>query len=136
MTHLIRLDDLVFVSPQIPAEDMAELARHGVALVVSHRPDEEEPGQPSFRELEAAARDAGLRLIHAPVRGLPDDDAVAATAQALADASPDRAVLLFCRSGMRSAAAWAMARARQGADSQALRAAAADAGYDLSRVPL
>ena len=83
-----------------------------------------------------AARSAGLTFVHAPVRGLPDEAAIAATAAALKDAAPDRAVVLFCRSGMRSAAAWAMARARQGADPEALRAAAAQAGFDLSRVPL
>ena len=44
--------------------------------------------------------------------------------------------MFFCRSGMRSAAAWAMAERRAGAEPDALREAAAAAGYDLSRLPL
>ena len=43
---------------------------------------------------------------------------------------------MFCRSGMRSAATWAMAQRLDGADPYDLRAAAASAGYDLSRLPL
>lgn len=131
-----RLEETVFTAPQIQVEDIPGLARDGVKVIVSHRPDDEEPGQPSAAALAAAARDAGLTFIHAPVRGMPDEAAIAATAQALEGAGPAGAALLFCRSGMRSTAAWAMARARQGAEPEALRAAAANAGYDLSRVPL
>lgn len=116
--------------------DLSDLAASGVAVLVSHRPDHEELGQPTAEEMAEAARAVGLTFVHAPVRGLPDEAATHATAQALDGAADGRAVVLFCRSGMRSAAAWAMARARQGADPHTLRAAAAEAGYDLSRVPL
>lgn len=105
-------------------------------MLVSHRPDHEDPDQPTAAEMADAARAAGLTFVHAPVRGLPDEAAVSATARALENAAPGRAVVMFCRSGMRSSAAWAMARAQQGADPDALRAAAAEAGHDLSRVPL
>ncbi|WP_167765408.1 MULTISPECIES: TIGR01244 family sulfur transferase [unclassified Brevundimonas] len=136
MIHLAQLENAVLVSSQIRAEDLARLMKQGVALVISHRPDDEELGQPTAQDLDAAARDVGLTFIHAPVRGLPDEAAIAATAQALEGAGSEGTALLFCRSGMRSAAAWAMARARQGVDAASLRAAAAAAGYDLSRVPL
>jgi len=51
----------------------------------------------------------------------------------LADGLP---TVMFCRSGMRSASAWAMAQRLSGTDADALRDAAAEAGYDLGRVPL
>jgi uncharacterized protein (TIGR01244 family) len=68
-----------------------------------------------------------------PVSGLPGPDQVAAVAELLADGLP---TVMFCRSGMRSASAWAMAQRLAGVDAEALRDAAADAGYDLGRVPL
>ena len=49
---------------------------------------------------------------------------------------PDDKAVFFCRSGMRSAAAWAMADRLAGGEPDVLRDAAATAGYDLSRVPL
>lgn len=130
------LENGVLAAGQISPAAVQDLARAGAVLLVSHRPDHEEPGQPSAAAMEAAARAAGIDFVHAPVRGLPDEAAVAATAQALERAGPGRVVVLFCRSGMRSAAAWAMARTRQGADPDELRAAAAEAGFDLSRLPL
>jgi uncharacterized protein (TIGR01244 family) len=43
-------------------------------------------------------------------------------------------VLAFCRSGTRSTFLWALARAERGADAEALVAAAAAAGYDLTPI--
>jgi uncharacterized protein (TIGR01244 family) len=89
---------------------------------------------PTASEIEATARKAGLAYHHIPVRGLPDDDAVEAV-RAVLNQAGGGAVLLHCKSGMRSTAAWAMATAEtNGADR--VRAAAAAAGYDLSRLPL
>lgn len=115
---------------------MRELAASGFSCLVNHRPDHEEPDQPSAAEILAAAELEGLRVVTAPVRGLPDADAVAATRAAIDSLGPNDKALLFCRSGMRSAAAWAMAERLRGVEPDVLRAAAAEAGYDLSRLPL
>jgi uncharacterized protein (TIGR01244 family) len=130
------LDDYVFVSGQITPQDIAELSSAGVIRVVCHRPDFEESDQPTAASIADAAAACGISFVHIPVRGLPDAESVAATARALEDLGPDETILLFCRSGMRSSAAWAMARSRAGANPDELRARAAAAGYDLSRVPL
>lgn len=127
------LSTTVWTSPQLRPDELPALAQAGVARIVNNRPDHEEPDQPTSNEMEVAAIAAGLDYRWVPIHGLPDADQVAAVEAALTDGVP---TVLFCRSGMRSAAAWAMARSRQGDDADALREAAADAGYDLSRLPL
>lgn len=101
--------------------------------IVNNRPDHEEPGQPTAAEMAAAAVAAGLDYIWIPISGMPSPAQAAAVADALVDGKP---TVLFCRSGMRSSAAWAMAECARGADAETVRAAAAAAGYDLSRLPL
>ncbi|MBB4659215.1 TIGR01244 family sulfur transferase [Parvularcula dongshanensis] len=124
------LEDEVAVSPQITASDVAEAARQGYKTIVSNRPDGEEPGQPDAAAIAAAAEAAGLRFVHVPIgREGPSPLDVEAMAAAI-DASGK--TLAYCRSGMRSATLWALARARQGQEADTLIARARDAGYDLS----
>lgn len=130
------LSDQVWVSGQLTPRQVSELAAAGFTCVVNHRPDGEEAGQPAAEAIARAAAEAGLDAVHAPSRGLPDAGVVAATRAALDRLGPDGKAVLFCRSGMRSAAAWAMAERMGGADPDVLRAAAAAAGYDLGAVPL
>jgi uncharacterized protein (TIGR01244 family) len=124
----------VWAAPQIAAGDLDQAASLGVRLIVNNRPDAEEGNQPTSAEIEAAARGAGLAYVHIPVAGMPGPDAVAKMAIALAT---DQPMLMFCRSGTRSTIAWALAMRSLGrGEPDDLRAAAAAAGYDLSRVPL
>lgn len=128
------LGKTVWAAPQIAVEDLAAIAAMGVRRVVNNRPDEEDPGQPSSAEIEAAVRAAGLDYVHAPVLGMPGTDAVRAVAAAL---EADEPVLMYCRSGTRSTVAWALAMRDLGrAEPDEIREAAANAGYDLSRLPL
>lgn len=123
----------VFVAGQIHPNDMDDAVAHGVRRIVNNRPDHEEPGQPTSAEVETAARAAGLDYVHAPARGLPDASVVAAVGSALEDGEP---VLLFCKSGMRSAAAWALASSANGVAREDILKATAAAGYDLSGLPI
>lgn len=135
--HLRALSGRVSVCGQLDPADMRALAEAGVFTVINNRPDDEDPGQPSSDVIGAAARAAGLDYLHAPIWGLPDEPTIAVVAERLAaDAARDGRTVLFCRSGMRSAAVWAMAERSRGADPADLRTAAAGAGYDLGRVPL
>lgn len=136
LASLRPLSPTVWVTGQVLPGHIGGLREAGFTCVVNHRPDDEEPGQPTAAEIAAAADAAGLRVVHAPARGLPDAAAVAATREVLDSLGGDDKALFFCRSGMRSAAAWAMAERQTGADPQALREAALAAGYDLGRVPL
>lgn len=127
------LSATVWASSQLAPEALADLAAAGVQRIISNRPDGEDPGQPSATEMEAAARAVGLSFAWVPVSGMPDVDQVSAVRDLLADGL---ATVMFCRSGTRSATAWAMSERMRGADADDLRASAASAGYDLNRLPL
>ena len=127
-----RLDELAFVAGQITPSDVAEAAAQGVTMIVNNRPDDEEPGQPTGAEIEAAAEAAGLEYRFIPVAGGISIDRIAAMAEALGDA--EGPVLAFCRSGTRSAFLWALARAGMGDEAEALVGKAAAAGYDLAPI--
>jgi uncharacterized protein (TIGR01244 family) len=126
----ITLTPLMAVAPQISPEDCAAAAAQGYVAIVSNRPDGEAPGQPNAATMQAAAEAAGLRFAHIPIDhsgfAMPQVEAMAAV---LRDGGP---VLAFCRSGTRSANLWALAAASMGEDPEALVAAAAGGGYDLS----
>jgi uncharacterized protein (TIGR01244 family) len=122
------LKTLVADAP-LQAADIADAAAQGVTLIVNNRPDGEEPGQASAADLEAAAKASGLDYVHIPVALEFSGDKVAALSEALAGA--EGRALLACRSGTRSAYLWALARAREGADPQAVVHRAARAGYNV-----
>ena len=107
-----QLDDKVLVSGQIRPDEVAALRTQGVTLIVNNRPDGEEPGQPLGVEIEEAATAVGIDYRSVPIiRGIGPADA-----DAMRDAissSPGK-VLAFCRSGTRSALAWALARNDEG----------------------
>jgi uncharacterized protein (TIGR01244 family) len=133
MTAFRRVTDSLSVSPQIAVDDLDRAASEGFVLVINNRPDDEEPGQPSSAQVEAAARAAGLDYVHIPVRGGPTFDQVEAVRRAVEGA--EGPVLAFCRSGTRSIVTWSLGQAASGAaDRGELVRLGADAGYDLSGV--
>jgi uncharacterized protein (TIGR01244 family) len=93
----------VCVAPQLGPDAMAEAARAGFRAVVNNRPDfEEGPHQPTSAQIGAAAVAAGLAYRHLPVDGgYQSPSEIAAMAELLADLP--RPLLMFCRSGARSA---------------------------------
>src|SRR3954463_11539163 len=126
------LGERVLVSGQIQPEDVPGFPAQGVATIVNNRPDGEEAGQPTGAEVEEAARAAGLDYVHIPISDGFSDDKIAAMDAALANS--DGAILVYCKSGTRSAFLWALARARQGADAEELVSLADQAGYDLRQI--
>jgi uncharacterized protein (TIGR01244 family) len=123
-----RLDDRVFVAGQIRPEDMAGIAALGVTTIVNNRPDGEEPGQPSGDEIADAAEAAGLVYREVPVSGGIEPAQIETMAEA------DGKLLLYCRSGTRSAYLWALAQRGSGLSGDEVIARAAAAGYDLSAI--
>lgn len=101
------INDRYAVAPQIEPGDLAAILAAGYRSVMCNRPDGEEPGQPTFAVIAAAAKAAGLVTRHVPVRsGHITDDDVAAFAAAIAELPAP--VFAYCRSGARCTHLWAM----------------------------
>lgn len=94
------LNDEYAVTAQISLADLETIRDLGFKSVVCNRPDNEDPGQPSFAEISARAAELGLEVAHVPISGPPPADAVRAMVDAL-DELP-KPMLAYCRSGNRS----------------------------------
>ncbi len=133
MSPFRTIDRRFLASPQIGTGDIAAARELGVTLVVNNRPDGESDDQPAGAEIEAAARAAGMDYIAIPVTsagfGQPQVEAMCEALE-----GTDGLVLGYCRSGTRSTLLWALAQASDGADPDAIAAAAAAAGYDVGPV--
>ena len=127
-----QLDEKTLVSGQIDPEQVAQLKKFGVTMIVNNRPDSEEPGQPTGAEIETAAEAAGIAYRYIPIhRGIGPSDA-----EAMEEAieATDGKLFAYCKSGTRSALTWAVARRQQGASVEELQQAAASAGVDLTPI--
>ncbi len=127
-----KISSRISVSPQIAADDVAALKAEGFRAIICNRPDGEGADQPSFEEIEAAARTAGIEARYVPVTsGIVKDDDVAAFGAALKDLP--RPVLAYCRTGTRSATLWSFWEAKKRPMPEILAATKA-AGYDMNGV--
>lgn len=129
-----RLNDFVFVSPQIAPADVDAARELGVALIVNNRPDGESEDQPSGAEIAQAASEAGLDYVAIPVTHAGFSQSQVAAMREALDRAGESRVLAYCRSGTRSTLLWALAEAGAGADPAVLRQTAAEAGYDLAPI--
>ncbi|OSQ38034.1 TIGR01244 family sulfur transferase [Thalassospira mesophila] len=125
-----RLSDDLTVSPQVPLEAIPAIADAGFKTIMCNRPDQEDPGQPSFDEISAKAAECGLETVFLPVvSGNVQDADVDAFASALATAS--KPVFAYCRTGTRCTILWSLANAGKMTTSEIV-SAAANAGYDMA----
>ncbi len=120
------------VGPQIAIGDLQALADQGYRSIICNRPDGEGADQPTFEEIEAAARPLGLEARYLPVESgrVSDEDAEAFKAALRELPGP---ILAYCRSGTRSATLWSLAQADEMSTPDIL-AATKSAGYDMSGV--
>jgi uncharacterized protein (TIGR01244 family) len=128
-----KLDETISVAGQITPADITEAAAQGFTFVINNRPDDEQPGQPTAAEIEAAARAAGLGYRAIPITHAGFSENQVTAMQEALEAAPGP-VLAFCRSGTRSTLIWALARARMGDDAETLQTKAQAAGYDLTPI--
>ncbi|MBP2549002.1 uncharacterized protein (TIGR01244 family) [Neorhizobium galegae] len=98
-----QINDEYSVTGQITPADLDDIKALGFKSIVCNRPDDEEPGQPSFDEVAARARELGLEIAHVPVGRMGVD---AEAVQGMVDALDEfpRPMLGYCRSGARSKA--------------------------------
>lgn len=106
---MLELDEKVTVSAQVQPGDMAGLAAEGYRAVICNRPDGEEPGQPNWDEVKAAAEAQGMSTYFIPMTSR-DCDLEDAEAFAQAMAETDGKVFAYCRSGARCQSIWAAAK--------------------------
>ncbi len=129
--NMIKVSDEFSLSPQIRLEDIDNLAGAGVRSLLCSRPDGEANDQPTFAELESAARQAGMQVAHVPViSGKVNEENVddfRAAFEAL-----EKPVHAFCRTGTRSMTLWSLYQRRLGVDDATLLARARASGFDLA----
>lgn len=128
MNRMREISSGQYVSGQIDVRSIEDLVAAGVRFVVNNRPDGEEAGQPTSDQSAKAAAAAGLGYAHLPMAGGLDMETIADARALLANGEP---ILLYCRSGMRSALLWAAVQAANGEDIQTVLAAASNAGFDF-----
>lgn len=120
------------VSAQITAEDLTTIRKAGFRAIICNRPDGEAADQPSFEEIEAAAKAEGLSTRYLPINtGMVRDEDATNFGRALRDLPGP--VLAYCRSGTRSATLWSLSEARSRPVAEILAATQA-AGYDMAGV--
>jgi uncharacterized protein (TIGR01244 family) len=130
-----QITDFLSVAGQISKDDIAGLAKAGVATIINNRPDNEEPGQLTAAEAEAEAKKHGIDYRYLPVTTNAITRAQVAEFDKLLLRSP-KPVLAHCRSGTRCYLMWAAARALFERESPLkLVAHAAIKGYDLRVLP-
>jgi uncharacterized protein (TIGR01244 family) len=90
---------------QITPEQVKDIAAAGFKSIICARPDNEDPGQPDFSAIEAAAEAQGLVAIHIPVSGMLGEEQVIRFRQGWEN-SP-KPMLGYCRSGGRAGSLFA-----------------------------
>lgn len=133
MADFRELSDEFLVSPQLEVADVADASEQGVTLIVNNRPDGEDPTAPQGDEIEEAAKAAGIDYLAIPIGhsgfSLPQIDTLLEAVR-----KANGKVLGYCRSGTRSTFLWALSRAKLGDTPEAIAAAAARGGYDISPI--
>jgi uncharacterized protein (TIGR01244 family) len=124
-----RLDEQVYVAPQLVAADFEAARAAGVRTIINNRPDGEAPDQLPSAEAARLAEAAGLDYVHIPV---PSGGMAHGHVDAFSNALEQREgpFLAYCRSGTRCCHLWAFTAARQ-MPVDIVVESAARAGYDL-----
>ncbi|MDP8568866.1 bifunctional protein tyrosine phosphatase family protein/NAD(P)/FAD-dependent oxidoreductase [Methylophilus aquaticus] len=129
-----KINQEISVADQLLVSDLPSLAAQGFKSIFCHRPDGEGPDQPSFHEIDVAAKALGLHTAYLPVTsGKVSDEDVAAFASQFQHAP--KPVLAYCRSGMRAITLWSL-QAAASTPLPELLSIGQQAGYDLSGLTL
>lgn len=95
-----KLDGDFAIAGQITPEQVQAIADAGFKSILCARPDQEEPGQPSFASIAGAAERAGLAAVYIPVSGRLTEGALIRAEQAFKDLP--KPMFGYCRSGARA----------------------------------
>jgi uncharacterized protein (TIGR01244 family) len=103
-----RIDPDFVVAAQISPEEVQKVAAAGFKTIVCARPDDEEPGQPRFAAIAAAARKAGIEAVHIPVSGGIGEGQLIRMEDALKTLPTP--MFGYCRSGARAGSLFSAAK--------------------------
>ncbi len=127
-----KISDSLTVSPQITVDDIPKLKEMGFRSLICNRPDGEGADQPTFDEIEAAAKAAGIETRYQPVTSGKVTDENADSFGALFDELP-KPIFAYCRTGTRSATLWSLSQAGK-LDLADILSKTKAAGYDMAGV--
>ena len=103
-----KIDEHFSVAGQLSPDQLGGVAAAGFKSVLCARPDQEEPGQPSFAAIEAAAKSVGLEAVYIPISGGIGEGALIRMEAALS--KMPLPMLGYCRSGGRAGSLYGAAR--------------------------
>ena len=103
-----KLDDQFSVAGQLRVDQLPLVVEAGDKTIVCARPDNEESGQPAFRDIAAAAKALGLLAVHIPISAGLGETQVKAMKKALHDLPGP--YYGYCRSGARAGSLYASAK--------------------------
>ncbi|EJF98001.1 TIGR01244 family protein [Bartonella vinsonii subsp. arupensis Pm136co] len=91
----------IFISAQITIENIKTLAQAGFKTIICNRPDQEDPNQPDFSIIKAAAHQYGIKAYHIPIVPPTIKKSEIETMKTIlkTDSTP---LLAYCRHGTRS----------------------------------
>ena len=131
-----QLAENIYISTQINEDDIAPMQQLGIKTVICHRFDNEENEQPGFEELAAKMRAAGIPNTHyqpiAAKAGVPEVNADTATTLERILNECEKPVLMFCKTGARSCAAWSILQAGKGISPEELIQKAAECERNIA----
>ena len=96
------------VAGQLQPDQIEAVAAAGFKTIICARPDNEEPGQPSFATIASAAERAGLMTAYIPISGGIGEGALIRMEQALKDLP--KPMYGYCRSGARAGSLFSAAQ--------------------------
>ncbi len=102
------IDSGFAIAGQISVADIPKVAEAGFKTIVCARPDNEEPGQPPFAAIAAAAKTAGLNAVYIPVSGGIGEGQLIRMEDALRTLPGP--MFGYCRSGARAGSLFAAAK--------------------------
>ncbi len=107
-----KLEETVFVAPQIRTEQISDIIDSGIKTVICHRPDEEimpEFSQitPYHQNLSEQLKQHDIELIYQPIYNIsmPQIEELAKILK-----EKEQPVLMYCASGTRSAIVWGLSQ--------------------------
>ncbi len=131
-----KLDENIFVSPQITIDQVANAKNMGITMIINNRPDGESADQTEGDAIKRAAMKAEIDYISIPIThagfSAPQVDTMIETLHN--NEAKNGAILAYCRSGTRSTFLWSLAKAKMGETPAEIARLAGNAGYDTTPV--